>query len=61
MTAFKAGDVVTLRPWGQKRRQTVEIVSIDGEFVSGLLVSKKYPGDYRGYAAGPMESVEAVE
>lgn len=51
---YRPGETITAAPVGQTRRQTIEITHTaeqDGTlFVYGLLVSKKWPGDYRGTA-----------
>ena len=42
------GDIVTAVPVGQRRTQTFKVTHVDADFAVGLLLSKKYPGDYRG-------------
>lgn len=53
-TDYRPGTVITAAPIGQKRRQAIEITHTEQDgsalFVYGLLVSKKWPGDYRGTA-----------
>lgn len=53
-TTYRPGETITATPVGQNRRQTIEITHTqeqdDTLFVYGLLVSKKWPGDYRGTA-----------
>ena len=61
-TIPKAGDRGTIKPLGQKRRQSIEVVRIEQDFfVVGLLESKKYPGNYRGWAVGTIEDFQPVE
>ena len=51
-------DTVVGVPLGQKRKQTMVVTRIDGEFLVGLLVSRKHPGDFRGGAVMWAEECE---
>lgn len=47
------GEIITAVPVGQSRRQRIEVthvISAEYGLVGGLLLSLKYPGDYRGRA-----------
>lgn len=47
------GDIITAVPIGQTRRQRIEVthvISAEDGLIGGLLLSAKYPGDYRGRA-----------
>lgn len=49
-TTPTVGDTVTGKPLGQTRRQTMVVSRVDGDYLHGYLVSRKYPGNYRGAA-----------
>lgn len=50
MESIKAGDTVKARPIGQGRIQTILVTRVEDGAVYGYLVSKKYPGNFRGTA-----------
>jgi hypothetical protein len=57
---IEAGMTVIATPVGQKRRQTIFVTDVTDGFVTGLLVSKTNPGDYRGHAVALVEDCEPV-
>jgi hypothetical protein len=57
---IEAGMTVTAAPVGQKRKQTIYVTDVTDGVVTGLLVSKTNPGDYRGHAVALVEDCEPV-
>lgn len=56
-----AGDVVRAMPVGQKRRQLIEVTRVEDGLVFGRLVSRKWPGNYRGRVVAWTDSCEASD
>lgn len=57
----KVGEVVRAVPVGQTRRQFIEVTRVGDGQVFGQLLSRKWPGNYRGRAVAWADSCEAVE
>lgn len=60
-TAPAVGAVVRAVPVGQTRRQLIEVTRLDDGRVFGRLLSRKWPGNYRGRAVADVEACETVE
>ena len=60
MTAPLVGDTVTGLRFGGKRRQTVRVELVEETVVAGYLVSRKHPGDFRGWIALDPATVRVV-
>lgn len=54
------GSVVRAVPVGQTRRQLIEVTRVEDGLVFGWLLSRKWPGNYRGRATAWIASCEAV-
>lgn len=55
------GDTVRGTPVGQTRRQLIEVDRVDGDYIVGHLLSRKYPGNYRGTAVAAVDDCVIVQ
>ena len=60
-TAPAVGSVVRAVPVGQARRQFIEVARVEDGLVFGWLLSRKWPGNYRGRAVAEIEQCEAAQ